>query len=470
MHPTDRHNQMTKNVKIKEYRWNWCIKVFCCILSNIIVNTKIILEATTQIKLNVIERSKNPSKWIKIPVPTCPKKDRISKYDLTLSIASELSHCIRKKLIDDESRLNEKFVQLKYMTDEQKEQFEHWKCWAKRLKAQDLQLCKNKKSKSRNLYSISATNSKHQNNNNSNGKTRVPTKTKTTKRNLKRKQPGRNASGNYQRLPRRRPLAIVPVSRDNYLNDTYIRMTWLLKHNNYFGNGIYNLGNTCFMNSILQCLAHSSQLYYYLLDYNRNSKCHSSHSFCFLRSTKTLIQSIMTSTDDDPLTPFEFASNLELIHDNLKFGKQHDAQEFLTALIDKINGCEVHDQQRRAKTHAHEYTTGMYQIFGSHLLSEWECNSCNNKQPKFDPITSIMLSINGSTLIDCLDFFFQTENVTGENANTCSKCKGKRDGTRTLAIHGLPSVLLFLSKDLITDQEKLILMYHLKWNWIYQSI
>ena len=443
MNPTDKHNQMTNNVKIKEYRWNWCIKVFSCILSNIIVNTKILLEATTQVKLNVIERSQNPSKWIKIPIPICPKKHKISKYDLTLSIAKELSHCLRRKLIDDESRLNQQFIQLKYMSDEQKKKIDNWKCFAKRLKAQDLQLCKNKMKKT----------SSNKTNININKVNRKSNNQQTSKRSLKRKKPGRNSSGNYKRFPLRRPRAIVHASKqpiwvppDNYLCNDYIRMTWLLKYHNYYGNGIYNLGNTCFMNSVLQCLAHSPQFYCYLVEYHRNRKCHSSNTFCFLRDTKAVIESIMTSTDDEPLTPFDMASNVDLIDDHLQFGKQQDAQEFLNSLIDKINGCEIHDRQRIAKTDAHEQTTGMYQIFGSHLLSEWRCDTCNNKQPKFEPITSIIVSINGSSLNDCLDFFFQSEKISGENANTCSRCKVKRDGTRTLAIHGPPTVFIISIK------------------------
>ena len=88
----------------------------------------------------------------------------------------------------------------------------------------------------------------------------------------------------------------------------------------------------------------------------------------------------------------------------------------------------------------------MYQIFGSHLLSQWECDTCHNKQPKFEPITSIVVSINGSSLRDCLDFFFESEKISGENANTCSKCKVKRDGKRTFAIHGPPSVFIISLK------------------------
>lgn len=103
--------------------------------------------------------------------------------------------------------------------------------------------------------------------------------------------------------------------------------------------GLRNLGNTCFMNAILQCLSNTRELRDYCLQrlYLRDLG-HSSHAHtALMEEFAKLIQAIWTSPLNDVVSPSEFKTQIQRYAPRFVGYNQQDAQEFLRFLLDGLH-------------------------------------------------------------------------------------------------------------------------------------
>jgi len=99
------------------------------------------------------------------------------------------------------------------------------------------------------------------------------------------------------------------------------------------GSGLENLGNTCFMNSVLQLLSHQKDFKNAI--YNSKHSCIlNSKLFCAICAMKRHLKKCEESRA--VFAPKEFAFNLKKIGKQFKLGRQEDSHEFLRYLIDKL--------------------------------------------------------------------------------------------------------------------------------------
>uniref|UniRef100_A0A673VL41 Ubiquitin specific peptidase 36 n=1 Tax=Suricata suricatta TaxID=37032 RepID=A0A673VL41_SURSU len=108
------------------------------------------------------------------------------------------------------------------------------------------------------------------------------------------------------------------------------------------GAGLHNLGNTCFLNSTVQCLTYTPPLANYLLSKEHSRNCHQG-SFCMLCVMQNhIVQAFANS--GNAIKPVSFIRDLKKIARHFRFGNQEDAHEFLRYTIDAmqracLNGC-----------------------------------------------------------------------------------------------------------------------------------
>ncbi|XP_047977440.1 ubiquitin carboxyl-terminal hydrolase 8-like isoform X1 [Salvia hispanica] len=183
--------------------------------------------------------------------------------------------------------------------------------------------------------------------------------------------------------------------------------------------GLQNLGNTCFMNSALQCLAHTPKLVdYFLGDYEREinpdnplgMKGEIASSFGDLMKK-------LWAPGATPLAPRTF--KLKLAHFAPQFSgfNQHDSQELLAFLLDGLHEdlnrvkckpyVEVKDSDSRPDEQvADEYWTNhlarndsvIVDVCQGQYRSTLECPLCRKMSVTFDPFMYLSLPLPSTSM------------------------------------------------------------------------
>lgn len=103
------------------------------------------------------------------------------------------------------------------------------------------------------------------------------------------------------------------------------------------GCGLHNLGNSCFMNAVLQCIVHTPPLNQYMRNKKHSAKCskNGSNVFCSACRLEALVLK-MFQRNAPPFPPRVFADNLSTIARGFRLGRQEDAHEFLRCLLEHL--------------------------------------------------------------------------------------------------------------------------------------
>ncbi len=174
------------------------------------------------------------------------------------------------------------------------------------------------------------------------------------------------------------------------------------------GRGIPNLGNTCYINSILQCLRYSKELVYLLKSHNTDNDSALVASLVELFYAEAPIQNLYTLIR-------ELGKTREF-----KIMKQCDAHELLIYLIDSLF------------TELKSFNNP----FEGKMISTITCGVCNNKSVTNYPYTTVSLQITDSTAaysIEELIEDFCDEEIIDEPIE-CDRCKVKTRSCKQLRI------------------------------------
>ncbi|KAK9965448.1 hypothetical protein ABG768_004540 [Culter alburnus] len=203
------------------------------------------------------------------------------------------------------------------------------------------------------------------------------------------------------------------------------------------GAGLHNLGNTCFLNSTLQCLTYTAPLANYMLTREHSKTCHEP-GFCMMCTMQNHIIQVFANSGN-VIKPISVLNELKRIGKHFRFGSQEDAHEFLRYTVDAMQKSCLPGNKLDRQTQA---TTFVHQIFGGYLRSRVKCLNCKAVSDTFDPYLDVSLEIKtAQTLTKAFEQFVKPEQLDGDNAYKCSKCKKMVTASKRFTIHRSSNVL-----------------------------
>ncbi|KAF0901947.1 hypothetical protein E2562_011781 [Oryza meyeriana var. granulata] len=206
------------------------------------------------------------------------------------------------------------------------------------------------------------------------------------------------------------------------------------------GAGLQNLGNTCYLNSVLQCLTYTEPFAAYLQSGKHKSSCRTA-GFCALCALQNHVKTALQSTGKI-VTPSQIVKNLRCISRSFRNSRQEDAHELMVNLLESMHKCCLPSGVPSESPSAYEKSL-VHKIFGGRLRSQVKCTQCSHCSNKFDPFLDLSLDIaKATTLVRALQNFTEEELLDGgENQYQCQRCRKKVVAKKKFTIDKAPYVL-----------------------------
>ena len=232
--------------------------------------------------------------------------------------------------------------------------------------------------------------------------------------------------------------------------------------------GIQNIGNTCYLNSVIQCITHlfifdkdipSNEFYRLWIDLHNTISYDNNTPINIHKFINSFIKSI---TDEYFFDGFqqndvsEFISLLfQLLHTSIKEERDMVIEGIPQNEYDSIAIQCMHLWKKHFEL---SYSYIIEKTY-SQLYTITKCPDCNYVTYNYDPIQIIPLSIISrniyhNSLYNCLDAFIGVESLDNQNQWRCDKCNNKVNSIQNNKFWNLSDVLIFQLK-IYTNNNKI---------------
>ncbi|KAJ3416098.1 Ubiquitin carboxyl-terminal hydrolase 36 [Chytridiales sp. JEL 0842] len=207
------------------------------------------------------------------------------------------------------------------------------------------------------------------------------------------------------------------------------------------GPGLHNMGNTCFLNSTLQCLTYTPALAMFLLSRSHSGECRRTNFCTFCELEKHVIRCFTGPREKRAISPKTFVGRLKSIAKHLRVGRQEDAHEFLRYFVDSLQNSVLAGHEKIEQKL--KETTVVHQIFGGYLQSQVLCTVCKYPSNTLEASLDISIDIlNANTIEKALALYTKKELLCKDNRYRCSRCKTLVDAEKRMTILEAPKTLV----------------------------
>ena len=249
------------------------------------------------------------------------------------------------------------------------------------------------------------------------------------------------------------------------------------------GNGLANIGNTCYLNSAIQALRHARPFaeYFKSSDWSAHARA-DRPGYNMATETATLVAALCEKSSPSKLIVpgkfvKEFVTFAHDINEEIHYGAQADAAEAVHILLDGLHmqlSREVNMAIRGKATspETEEYIKSLeswsiffnkeysplIQTFYGQTQTRVVCERCSTTSSRYEPWNILKLPIPGAdkpgaaapTLRECMVAAFATEKL---DDYACDTCKSKGTARMEHSLSKLPSHLI-LSLNRFTNEGK----------------
>lgn len=250
--------------------------------------------------------------------------------------------------------------------------------------------------------------------------------------------------------------------------------------------GLTNLGNSCYMNSVLQALSGTTPFARYFLkgDYKKDIvKPNFSNQDGLLSDAFNQLFQVMWQGERAYCSPVTIKRLIGQLNKQFANNDQQDSQELLSFLLDT-----VHEELNRARISPHYndriLANGQYKddkktltrlseenwleyhrkndsivtdLFGGQLCSRVKCVKCGYSSYNFTSFNILSVPIpskkskNGWTIEQCFKLYTTEETLQGDNKWNCPRCKKNREAKKQMWISRLPTIMIVQFKRFLSN-------------------
>ncbi|KOC65313.1 Ubiquitin carboxyl-terminal hydrolase 8 [Habropoda laboriosa] len=223
--------------------------------------------------------------------------------------------------------------------------------------------------------------------------------------------------------------------------------------------GLKNLGNSCYMNSIIQCLSNTTHLAKYFMDNlyadDLNTNNDNNTQGQVVEEVAQVIKALWRGQYKS-ISPHDLKIAVGQYKLQFESYEQQDSHEFLTFLLDWMHNdlkknCKVPLEMTVAEK-AWDKAMGSQRsiisdLFFGQLRSTITCSFCKQSSTTYEIFNSLTMSLphsNRCTLNDCIIKFVSGQKVVGWK---CPKCQTAREATKKFDFVKLaPIIVIHLNR------------------------